>query len=205
MKQSYKRKQFYFRDSTQGKYILGCFIIAGLVAILHSLLLIFFSGDILSLHYDHNGLALSDTPSILMNIILGIDGVLIFMFGALIIFAVTRYTHRSAGPIHKISQTLQTMAKGDITHEIHLRKNDEHKDMAEAINQINTAIHEKISEIEQLSTILDKYLSGEDLDDPPLVLAQDSENHYAHPLQSINKQLKSSLSFFTTSDKRNPK
>lgn len=203
MNKGHKRTIFYFKDSLQGKYILSCFLIAGLVAVLYTLLLIFLSSDTLSLQYDRTGLTLADTPSVLMDTILSIHGILVLILGVFILYAVTRYTHRSAGPIHKISQTINTMIAGNIPQEIHLRKNDEHKDIAEQINQLNTALIVKIKEIEHASQALDDYINGNDVEDIPLISKKDKQKPYAHPLVTINEQLKASLSFFNTTTKSN--
>lgn len=201
MNQRYKRKRFYFKDSFQGKYILSCFLIAGIVAVLYTLLLIFLSSDTLTMNYDRDGLTLADTPSVLMDTILSIHGILVLLLGFFILFVVTRLTHRSAGPIYKINQTLNTMATGNIAQEIHLRKNDEHKELAEKINQFNMALFEKIKEIEHASQALDAYLNGNDMEDIPLITNKDRQASYTHPLIAINNQLKTSLEFFSNSAK----
>lgn len=204
MKESHKRKTIYFKNSLQGKYILSCFVIAGLVAVLYTFLLIFLSSDTLSLHYDRSGLTLSDTPTVLMDTILSIHGILVLLLGFFILFVVTRYTHRSVGPIHKISQTLNHMASGDIGQEIHLRKHDEHKELAENINRFNEALATKIKEIEHAAQALDGYLNGQDVEDIPLISQMSKQETYAHPLVTINEQLKSSLKFFSTEHDDNP-
>lgn len=197
----YKRTRFYFKNSPQGKYILNCFLIAGLVAVLFSGLLILLSPDALSLQYGRNGLTLASTPSMLTNIILTINGILVLGLGAFILYAVTRYTHRSAGPIHKIQKTLRSMTKGDISEKINLRKHDEHKDMAETINQFTDVLNDKIREIETLSHKLDLYLKEDDGTPIPPLSGHDKRTPNIHPLMAINDQLKASLSFFTTSPK----
>ncbi|MBU1168091.1 MAG: methyl-accepting chemotaxis protein [Proteobacteria bacterium] len=197
MSKGYRRKKFFFKDSPQGKYILSYFTLAGLVTILFTILFMYFSSDVLSIKYDNYNLKLGQTPEILMDMILSIHGILIFVCGLAIIYFATHFTHRTAGPIFKISQTIETMTSGDINVHIFLRKHDEYKNIAEKINQFNAVLYKKIKELETISQDLDahvqKNITGKELDH------QAQGTGSPDQLITINEAFKSSLSFFNLS------
>ncbi|GAB6097827.1 hypothetical protein JCM14469_40810 [Desulfatiferula olefinivorans] len=190
MTKGYRRRQFFFQDSFQGRYILSCFLIAGLITVLFTVLFIYFTSDTMSISYGSQDLTLGRTPEVLMDMILSIHGILIFVCGLFIIHFTTRMTHRIAGPFFKISRALDGMIAGDLTRDIHLRKNDEYKDIAEKINRFNEVTHGKLMEIQSVSQALDELVRG---------LGTDPEQNASGPtgrLAGLNDKLKSSLSFF---------
>jgi methyl-accepting chemotaxis protein len=190
MTKGYRRRQFFFQDSFQGKYILSYFLIAGLITVLFTVLFIYFTSDTLSITYGNQDLTLGRTPEVLMDMILSIHGILIFVCGLFIIYFTTRLTHRIAGPIYKISQTLDRMISGDLTQDIQLRKHDEYKEIAEKINRFNEVMHARISDIESVSRALDDLVRRIEPDPEQTVSAEPD------PLVIINDRLKFSVSFF---------
>jgi methyl-accepting chemotaxis protein len=197
MTKGYKRKKFYFKDSPQGKYVFSYFILAGLVTLLFTLLFIYFSSETLSITYDNNDLSLGSTPDILLDMLLSINGILIVIFGFAIIYFVTRFTHRIAGPLFKIGRTIDTMITGDLNQEIYLRKNDEYKEIADKLNVLNETIYGKLKEIEQISISLNDYLTRESGN-----LSQTDGND---PLTDLNQKLQHCLTFFDLSGDLPPK
>lgn len=189
MTKGFRRKKFFFQESAQGKYIFSYFILAGLVALLFTLLFIYFSSDTLSITYDNYDLKIGQTPEILMDTILSIHGILIFICGLAIIYFATRFTHRSAGPIFKISRTIDTMVSGNLSVRIFLRKKDEYKDIADKINYFNSVMYKKLKDIDKISQELDdhiKHKNESEVDD--------------NALHVINEKLKSNLSYFNLSE-----
>ena len=81
-----RRRQFYFKQSFQGKYVLTCFIIACLCISFFTLLFMYFSANTLSITYDNNSVNLGNTPEILLNKLLSINWFLIVIFGFFIFF-----------------------------------------------------------------------------------------------------------------------
>lgn len=57
-----------------------------------------------------------------------------------VIWAGIRFSHRVAGPLVRILATLKRMAAGDVDIHIALRKTDELKEVADAINQLAASL-----------------------------------------------------------------
>ena len=70
---------------------------------------------------------------------------LLFLIPAAIIFGIV-FSHRVAGPSFHIARFLrEVVAKGDLSKEIHLRKRDELKEIAAAINEMTSRLNAIIS------------------------------------------------------------
>jgi methyl-accepting chemotaxis protein len=192
---SYRRKKYFFEESSQGKYLFSYFILAGLVMLLFTLLFVYFSTDSLSIIYDNNNqLKIGKTPDIMLDSILSIHGILIIVCGFSILYFVTRFTHKTVGPLFKIGRTIDNMANGDLTSRIYLRKNDECKELADKINYFNSIVYKKFKEIENLSNDLDRCLE----EAPPSEHEKSSDAFHAS-VRDINSQIRNSLSFFNLS------
>lgn len=189
---NHRRKKYFIEESSQGKYLFSYLLLACLVMILFTLLFVYFSTDTLSITYDDNQLKMGKTPEIMLKSIVSIHGIMIFVCGIAIVYFVTRFTHKTAGPLFKIGRTLDIMTKGDLTSGIFLRKNDECRELADKVNLFSNVMGKKLYEMEQLSRELDRCIDG-------LNLKADAENPAALPwdhLQSISGRLKHCLSYF---------
>ena|GEM_PF-3431992 len=197
MDKNYRRKKYFFVDSSQGKYLFSYFILACLVMLLFTLLFVYFSTDSLSIIYDNNNqLKMGKTPEIMLDSILNIHGILIIVCGFSILYFVTRFTHKTVGPLFKIGRTIDNMANGDLTSRIYLRKNDECKELADKINYFNSVVYKKFKEIESLSNDLDQCIE----EFPPSEHEKNSDAFHAS-VKDINSQIRNCLSFFNLSGK----
>ena len=159
--EKYRRKKFFFRSGPQGKYIFSYFLIAGIVTTLFTVLLLYFSSNTLSITYDNNNLQLGSTPEILLDMLLGIHGLLIFIFGLFIIYFATRFTHRFIGPIFKIESTIEKMIEGDINIQITLREKDDCKELAEKLNKFSAFLYSRLKKIDNVSNVMQTIMADQ--------------------------------------------
>ena len=61
----------------------------------------------------------------------------------IIFYGAIRFSHRIAGPLPKIYNTLREIGKGDFEKRVVLRKNDELKELADAINEMVKDLKER--------------------------------------------------------------
>ncbi|HNV71807.1 MAG TPA: methyl-accepting chemotaxis protein [Candidatus Ozemobacteraceae bacterium] len=77
---------------------------------------------------------------------------LLVMVNVIIIFIVSiMYSHQIAGPAYKLEKSLQRIAAGDLTFEIHLRRHDNLKEVASAINLMLAEFRETLASAKMLS------------------------------------------------------
>jgi methyl-accepting chemotaxis protein len=158
--------------------------------LLFTLLFIFFSLDTLTINYDHNAVNMGRTPAVLMERLLSIHGILIFFSGVFVIFFVTRFTHKTAGPLFKIKRTIDTMVKGDLSQRIYLRKGDECKDIADSINRLTDIMAQKLSEIESIGSEMGSLIKSMESGEP-------IQSGHIEKYWDLHERLMTSLSYFT--------
>ena len=59
-------------------------------------------------------------------------------------------SHKMAGPIYKFEKSCQTIAEGDLTHRVYLRKGDQLTDLQNSFNEMMERIHRGFKEAEEL-------------------------------------------------------
>lgn len=68
--------------------------------------------------------------------------VLMYLVIVLIVSAVV--SHRMAGPIYKFEKSAQTIASGDLTHRVYLRKGDQLMDLQDSFNLMAESLHNAV-------------------------------------------------------------
>lgn len=79
---------------------------------------------------------------------LGVTLVVTFVFGVL-------FSHRMAGPIFRIRRTILEMADGNLKGLVFLRKKDDFKALAEALNALKKSLWQNIGELRQILETLE--------------------------------------------------
>ncbi|HAH33111.1 MAG TPA: hypothetical protein DCL44_12435 [Elusimicrobia bacterium] len=73
--------------------------------------------------------------------------IVMYMIIVLIVSAVV--SHRLAGPIFKFEKSCSTVAEGDLTHRVYLRKGDQLTDLQDQFNNMIEAVHETIRAMDE--------------------------------------------------------
>jgi len=77
---------------------------------------------------------------------------LLVLVNVIIVFIVSiMYSHQFAGPAYKLEKSIQRIASGDLTFEIHLRRNDSLKELATAINSMLSRFRDTLAQARALS------------------------------------------------------
>jgi methyl-accepting chemotaxis protein len=69
-------------------------------------------------------------------------------------------SHRMAGPVFRIRKTLLAMSEGELQDRIQLRKKDDFKSLAEAVNTLNNSLK---TTVDQLRTVYGTLLTDDEL------------------------------------------
>ncbi len=86
---------------------------------------------------------------------------LLVLVNVIIVFIVSiMYSHQIAGPAYKLEKSLNRIADGDLTLEIHLRRNDNLKEVASAINRMLGRFRETLAKSKTLSIDISKKLGS---------------------------------------------
>jgi methyl-accepting chemotaxis protein len=76
------------------------------------------------------------------------------------ILVVLFISHRIAGPLYKFESSLERIANGDVSFDIHFRRNDEMKKLAEVFNTASRSLNNLICDIKSETTNLNLILNG---------------------------------------------
>ena len=89
---------------------------------------------------------------------------LLVFVNVIIIFIVSiMYSHQTAGPAYKLEKSIQRISEGDLTFQVSLRKNDNLKELAEALNELMEKFRVTLAKARSLSDdVSDKLGSLED-------------------------------------------
>lgn len=99
---------------------------------------------------------------------------LIFV-NVIIIFIVSiMYSHQTAGPAYKLEKSIQRITEGDLTFEVSLRRNDNLKELAVALNELLKKFRTTLAQAKTLSVDLSGKLEGLDSDPKFKQLAESS-------------------------------
>ena len=198
MEKKWNRHNFFIKKELQGKYIFSFFIFVIFSSVLYAAIFSMLSADSLTMVYKDNSLTLGKTPYILLAEIFRAGWLLILsggIFGAVIAMFLT---HRFAGPMYKMEQSVSKMSQGNLAIDIWLRKTDEGKELAAALDGFKDELAIRIGSMRRISDEIDSKLkksmesaSG----DRSAVLSALSET------KALNEELVKILDFYTIKKK----
>lgn len=135
----YKRKVLFINPSFQLKFI-SFLILATFIAIFSFYIAqtyffkqLFEEGLLMNLPKDHAYFSVLFKQKDLMDKVFLITGFFVFIF--LFIFGLI-LSHRIAGPLEKLKNSLEDYSNGDKIHKLKFRKNDFFKDLADTFNKL---------------------------------------------------------------------
>lgn len=86
---------------------------------------------------------------------------LLIFVNVIIIFIVSvMYSHQTAGPAYKLEKSIQRITEGDLTFEVSLRRNDNLKELAAALNDLLKKFRTTLAKAKTLSVDLSVKLEG---------------------------------------------
>ena len=190
MERKWKRRNYFIKKELQGRYILSLFALV----ILGSILYIAIFSLCSELTFTMNCLSSGKTSYLCWSEVLrehwmsilsgGIIGAVIWVF----------LTHRVAGPLYRVERSIDKMALGDLDFNMKLRKHDEGKDLAEAVNRLKNILASNIDSMRKLSDEIDNNLRRSS------IAIQDGEGDVQaliNQTRTINGQLRQILDSYT--------
>ncbi len=87
--------------------------------------------------------------------------ILLIFVNVIIIFIVSiMYSHQTAGPAYKLEKSIQRITEGDLTFEVSLRRNDNLKELAVALNDLLKKFRNTLAQAKSLSIDISGKLEG---------------------------------------------
>jgi methyl-accepting chemotaxis protein len=111
--------------------------------------------------------------------------VLIFVNVIIVFIVSVMYSHQTAGPAYKLEQSIKRISEGDLTFEVSLRRNDNLKELAAALNELLKKFRVTLAKAKTLSDDIAVKLDTLESDDKFKKLAAN-----ATELRELIKQFK---------------
>lgn len=160
---NYKRSQYLIKKKFQVDFMLKFSLILFFGILLSTVLLLSLSQGTLTSSYAASGLEIKNTGSAIMPMVVLtnlITGAVICLSAIVVMLFVS---HKIAGPIFRFEKDIKRVSNGDLTVRINLRKKDQLKDMALALNQMVQSLSSKMSFVDaRLSKIETLQAEGKD-------------------------------------------
>ncbi len=86
-----------------------------------------------------------------MNILFMFEIPIVLLIAA---FAGIMFSHKVAGPVYRLQQAAKQVARGDLTSNVHLRRDDELKNLSSAFNSVVDNMHLLVAKDRKLITSL---------------------------------------------------
>ncbi|EKD82781.1 MAG: hypothetical protein ACD_39C01104G0002 [uncultured bacterium] len=91
--------------------------------------------------------------------------VLIFVNVIIVFIVSVMYSHQTAGPAYKLEKSIKRISEGDLTFEVSLRRNDNLKELAAALNELLKKFRVTLAKAKTLSDDISVKLDSLESDD----------------------------------------
>jgi methyl-accepting chemotaxis protein len=151
MKRAWRRRNYFIKKDLQGRYIFSFFLFVIAGGVIFTLIFSLLSANTLSIAYEDYSLRIGKTPVILLKEILSANWIFIVAAGVFVVVLSMFLTHRFAGPMFRFEKSVGEMMRGNFDFQIHLRKKDEGKELAEMMNELTRMVSSSVGEMRRLS------------------------------------------------------
>lgn len=192
---TWKRRNYFIKQDFQGRFVLRFFLTILLSAVVFTIILSIFSAHTITITYRDSFLRIEKTPKALFYEIIRAHGLYIFLIGAGISTLSLFLSHRIAGPLYRFEKSIEEIIKGNLSFRIKLRKKDEAKELAEAMNRMIETLSSHLSRIRAIT---------DDIETNLLETKKVIEEQKGGAVESLDRtvqtleELKEALSYFKT-------
>jgi methyl-accepting chemotaxis protein len=154
-----QRRQRYISGSFQRRLILQFCTLAALGCVAFGAALYLASMRTLTTAFFHSKLRVMSTADVLLPAL----GVATLIVTALVAVAATArvllFSHRIAGPLHRLEKTARTIGDGDLSLQVRLRDGDELQGFARSMDTMVTALRAQVQQIREQTRQLQEILA----------------------------------------------
>jgi methyl-accepting chemotaxis protein len=148
--QTFRRRHYFIKKDYQSKFILKfCLLVLGGLILATGLVFVFSYGTVTT-HFEHGRLIVKNTAFAIMPAVILTNSITLIIVVLATIMVVLYISHKIAGPMFRFEKELETLATGDLTSKIFLRKADQFLKMSEHFNMVIAALHGKVTGIQEL-------------------------------------------------------
>ncbi|RLF61683.1 MAG: hypothetical protein DRN37_00480 [Thermoplasmata archaeon] len=144
---THRRRKYFIKKDFQFKFVLKfCGVVLGGVLI-STALLFFFSQNTLTSSFSHSRLVIKSTGSAILPAVIYTNLIVLGLISLAAVLVTLLVSHKIAGPLFRFEKELQDISAGNLRTKMSLRKQDQMVEVAESLNQMVEALHEKVMKI----------------------------------------------------------
>ncbi len=147
-KEIYHRRNYFVKKDFQIRFILKFCGIVLTGAVISTGLLFLFSQDTLTSSFQHSRLVIMDTGTAILPAVIYTNLITLGLITAAVIVVTLLASHRIAGPVFRFEKELKEIGQGNLTKKIALRKEDQLKDVAVALNDMVSGLRDRVRDID---------------------------------------------------------
>lgn len=144
----YRRDQYFIKKKFQIAFILKFSLLLLGGVILSTFLLFIFCQDSLTSNYAASGLKIQTTSDAILPVVLLTNLVTLGIICCAAIIVMLFISHKIAGPMFRFEQDIKRVTDGDLCVRINLRRHDQLKDIAKALNLMIDALYSRINYVD---------------------------------------------------------
>ena len=156
MNKAYFRKQFFLWESSQPRLLVGMEIIFLILLAASGSVFGIIAGRDLTSAYFKAHLAIRNTLEILVPSLIVINLLGLVTSVVLAVF----FTHRIAGPVHRLCNILRQIGQGNLAQVVRFRKGDELHELDDAATEMIVSLQQRVRMMQTLSAELNHQIES---------------------------------------------
>jgi len=161
-----RRRNYFIKKSFQAKFILKFCLLLIFACVLMGVLMYVSSTRTVTTSFEDLRFVAKSTADFILPSLILCSIVAIILISIACIGVVLFLSHRLAGPLYRLEQSMHRIAAGDLTIETNLRTDDEIKALADSLNEMVKkmrgairSIHNEVAELEHSLSSLKKMMT----------------------------------------------
>jgi methyl-accepting chemotaxis protein len=186
------RKRYFIRRDFQSRFILRFVTAATVWGVTTVLLFVYLAGKKLDdLRYSSH-IDIQTTSELLLPITVGVHAVSLLLFAGILAYTVHSLWQRLLKPLSALKGSIATIADGDLTGKVILRKEDEFQYVAEDLDEMRRGLQEKFARLKERQ----QELSAKAREFSTSTLEREQSPAHAASLQSAVERMREDLRAF---------
>ncbi|MDD5680173.1 MAG: methyl-accepting chemotaxis protein [Candidatus Omnitrophica bacterium] len=144
-----RRKNYFIKKEFQTKFIMKFCVLVTLTAIISAFLVYLFLSHSVTTVFENSRIMIKPSTEFIMPGLILSSLISIVLVSVATIIVVLFISHRIAGPLYKLEDSLERMGEGDISFDISFRKGDEARVLSEVFNKSRRRLNGMISAIKK--------------------------------------------------------
>jgi len=170
---THRRRHYFIHKRFQSGFILKFCALIAAGAVISTALLSLFSQGTLTSTFKNGRLEIEMTSAAILPAVITTNLITIGLIGLAAIGVTLFVSHKLAGPMYRFEADLKTLAQGDLTQTVRLRKKDQFQSFALQLNDTVAALHAKVADVRARAE----------------ALAADQPPERAEPLREVVRQI----------------